>query len=153
MASAWGVSWGSAWGNSWGSIAAAVTGRRKKRRLFVDIDGQLFPANDPGHVRDILAAAARLAEENAPKRPTKIKVRRGSGGESTSQVVIDAVAEAQERIQLATQRAALDRQDQQIQQSAIDQQLDIQAEFTAKRRRIDEALEAEDEEAILALLL
>jgi hypothetical protein len=80
-ADTWGLSWGGttgSWLTSWASTFVPPTpepetgqtpaGRPKKRRYFVEVDGQLFFAEDEQHARAILDRAAELAEKSLRSR-------------------------------------------------------------------------------------
>jgi hypothetical protein len=88
-ADTWGLSWGGttgSWLTSWASDFVAPTpepaasptpaGRAKKRRYFVEIDGQLFFAEDEGHARAILDRAAELAAKAAEEQAEEIIEKR-----------------------------------------------------------------------------
>jgi hypothetical protein len=51
-------------------------GRPKKRRYFVEVDGQLFFAEDEQHARAILDRAAELAEKAAEEQAEEIIEKR-----------------------------------------------------------------------------
>jgi hypothetical protein len=90
-ADTWGLSWGGttgSWLTSWASTFVPPTPepdagqtpagrkRRQKRRYFVEVDGQLFFAEDEGHARAILDRAAELAEKAAEQQAEEIIEKR-----------------------------------------------------------------------------
>jgi hypothetical protein len=89
-ADTWGLSWGGttgSWLTSWASTfvppipepeGQTPAGRKKprKRRYFVEIDGQTFFAEDEQHARAILDRAAELAEKAAEEQAEEIIEKR-----------------------------------------------------------------------------
>jgi hypothetical protein len=88
-ADTWGNSWGGttgSWLQSWASsfvpptpepeTAQTPAGRKRKRRYFVEIDGQTFIAEDEGHARAILDRAAELAANAAETAAEEIVGKR-----------------------------------------------------------------------------
>ena len=87
MASAWGSSWGAYWGNSWGSISVSTgptpAGRKRKsrkRKVFVELDGEILLFNTASEAYSYL----KTSEKEAPvvsaltgkklKKPAKVVV-------------------------------------------------------------------------------
>lgn len=87
-ADTWGLSWGGttgSWLTSWASSFVPPTpepegqtpaGRKRKRRYFVEIDGQTFFAEDEGHARAILDRATELAAKAAEEQAEEIIEKR-----------------------------------------------------------------------------
>jgi hypothetical protein len=87
-ADTWGLSWKGttgAWLASWASTfvpPVVVTptqtpaGRPHKRRLFVEVDGQIFIVENEAHGRAILERAAELAEKAARQQAEEVVDKR-----------------------------------------------------------------------------
>lgn len=89
-----GVNWAEIWGPVWGAVWTDVppepepepepsTGptpagrsRKSRRRYFVEVDGQLFFADDESHARAILDRAAELAAKSAETQADEVVEKR-----------------------------------------------------------------------------
>lgn len=86
-----GVNWAEIWGPVWADVwtetppepqpepepqGQTPAGRKRKRRYFVEVDGQTFFAEDEGHARAILDRAAELAAQAAEEQAEEIIEKR-----------------------------------------------------------------------------
>jgi hypothetical protein len=151
----WGLSWKGTtgyWLSSWASSGTVpvVTptqtpaGRPRRRRFFVEIDGQIFLAENESHAQAILDRAAELAEKAAQAQADEIVTKR------LSKSRIRTVAP----VKIATPKIVASAQiDLQPYQKRIEQAY-AEAERLAEIRLMMERQAAmdEEEEALLLLL-
>lgn len=78
MANFWGGSWGTSWGASWdlrevlpeptpAAPSSASGVKRRKPRIYVEIDDQLFPADSEREAQELLRQARKTAKEVVKK--------------------------------------------------------------------------------------
>lgn len=78
MASAWGGSWGAYWGNSWGSIAVPSSGagrkrKSRKRKVFVELDGEILLFNTASEAYSYLKTSEKEAQVVSALTGKKLK--------------------------------------------------------------------------------
>lgn len=116
-------------------------GRRKRRRLFVDVDGQSFPVASASDAYAILESARALAAQQAPALARKA-VRRALRKQQPPVAILPTIVVPQEyRTQLQPLREQILAL---YQQALLDEEIRIRLERNAR---------AEDEEDVLSLLL
>jgi hypothetical protein len=158
-ADTWGLSWGGttgSWLTSWASTfvppepepepTQTPAGRKKRRRYFVEVDGQLFFADDESHARAILDRAAELAAKAAEVQAAEIVEKR------LAKSITRKVAPVKIQAPVLTTSAPIDLS---LYQKRIDAAYVAAAQLAEMRLMLERqrALEDEDEEEALLLLM
>lgn len=126
--------------------------KKRKRRYFVEIDGELFEASSQQEATDILIQARELAKEQAPKIPNpgvnipKIKVLTRTKRPVRAKALKTAEQEAQESISRIYHNA----------QVTLDAAREVTAEAAQRKLREQkriEALQRDEDDAITLILL
>ena len=94
--------------------SAAPTGRRRKKRYVVEVDGELFDVDNIAQAESILQRVRDLAEESAERdvkteiapKPPRIKILTRTGKATTSQVLKREVKRTQTVVRKAYNEAA-----------------------------------------------
>jgi hypothetical protein len=156
-ADTWGLSWGGttgSWLTSWASTfvppepepepTQTPAGRKKRRRYFVEVDGQLFFADDESHARAILDRAAELAAKAAEVQAAEIVEKR------LAKSITRKVAPVKIQAPVLETSAPLDLS---LYQKRIDAAYVAAAQLAEMRLMLERQRALEDEEEALLLLM